>query len=162
MKARYVAEYSDITLLTLELVEREAKHLQYTHEKLVTKGINLEWVTSLANNPDEAELVDAFVARFGRLQDTLGEKLIPRFAALLGENTKSFIDTLLFAERQGWLDNGDEFIAARRLRNRLVHEYMIDPEQFLEALQKSSEATLELLAVVNRIRHQLDELNIKS
>lgn len=157
----YVTEYAEITLLTLELVEREAKHLQYTYQKIVGKGLVLDWVNKLADQPDEAELVDAFVARFARLQDTLADKLIPRFAALLGENPKSFIDTLSFAERQGWIDNGDDFIAARRLRNRLVHEYMIDPEQFLDALIQSSIATLELLGIVKRIRKRLDDLGIK-
>lgn len=38
--------------------------------------------------------IDAFVSRFARLQDFLGEKLIPVFASLLGENPKSMLDVL--------------------------------------------------------------------
>ena len=46
-----------------------------------------------------AEKVEAFVSRFGRLQDHLGEKLIPRFAALVGESPKSMLDVLAYAEK---------------------------------------------------------------
>jgi hypothetical protein len=48
---------------------------------------------------DLAEKVEAFVSRFGRLQDHLREKLIPRFAALLGESSKSMLDVLAYAEK---------------------------------------------------------------
>lgn len=160
MKTQYDADYVEVVLNTFYLVEREAEHLGYTHCKLSAKGIDLAWVSSLANQPDEAEILDAFAARFGRLQDTLGDKLLPRFAQLLGEVPKSLIDTLSFAERQGWVNSGDDFIMARRLRNKLVHEYMLDPAQFLEALLAAVDATVELLAIVGRLRECLDELGL--
>jgi hypothetical protein len=71
-----------------------------------------------------AEKIDAFVGRFGRLQDHIGEKLIPHFAALLGGVPKSLLDNLAYAERTGWIDSAEEFVGARKLRNLLVHEYM--------------------------------------
>ncbi len=82
----------------------------------------MAWVKALDENEERAEKVDAFVGRFGRLQDFIGEKLIPRFAALLGEKPKSLLDVLVFAEKMGWLTGAEDFIAARKLRNLLVHE----------------------------------------
>lgn len=161
MNKGYDAEFAEISALTFDLVEKEVKHLGYSHAKLAAKGIDLAWVESLNDAPDEAELVDAFVARFGRLQDTLGEKLFPRIAALLGESPKAFIDTLSFAERQGWITNGDDFIVTRKLRNRLVHEYMVDPEQFLEALIMAIDAATEFFAIVGRVRETLTTLGIR-
>jgi len=76
--------------------------------------IDLAWVKALSEQPDLAEKVEAFVSRFGRLQDHLGEKLLPRYAALVGETPRTFIETLAFAERAGVMPDADAFIAARR------------------------------------------------
>ena len=62
MSFAYLPEHAENALFALELAEREAAHLAYTHSTLFAKKI------------------DAFVGRFGRLQDHIGEKLIPRFA----------------------------------------------------------------------------------
>lgn len=131
MSIRYLPEHADIVLLTLELVEREASHLAYIHQHLFEQPINLEWINQLPMRSELAEIIDAFGARFGRLQDTLGEKLIPRFAALLGENPKSLLDVFVGASSRARFGNSEDFIAARRLRNRLIHEYITDPSLFL-------------------------------
>ena len=34
-------------------------------------------------------------SRFGRLQDHLGNKLLPRFVSLVGESSKTLLDTLV-------------------------------------------------------------------
>jgi len=161
MSIRYLPEHADIVLLTLELVEREASHLAYTHQHLFEQPINLEWINQLPMRPELAEIIDAFGARFGRLQDTLGEKLIPRFAALLGENPKSLLDVLAYAERMGWIDSAEDFIAARRLRNRLIHEYITDPSLFLDAIQTAKQATQDMLAIVSRLRHEAEQLKLE-
>jgi len=106
---------------------------------------------SLRYLPEHAEKVEAFVSRFGRLQDQLGEKLIPRFAALLGETPKSMLDVLAYAEKMQWIENAAEFIGARKLRNLLVHEYMSDVELFLQALLAAREAATMLFATLTSI-----------
>ncbi len=102
----------------------------------------------LEARPELAEKVDAFVIRFGRLQDQIGEKLIPRFAALLGESPKSMLDVLAYAEKMQWVDSAETFIGARKLRNLLVHEYMSDVELFLQALLAAREASEMLFSAV--------------
>lgn len=42
----------------------------------------------------ESERTDAFVARFGRLQDKLGDKLLPELLRCLAEPLGSAIDNL--------------------------------------------------------------------
>jgi uncharacterized protein YutE (UPF0331/DUF86 family) len=107
-----------------------------------------------------AEKIDAFVGRFGRLQDHIGEKLIPRFAQLMGEQPKSLLDVLSFAEKMQWLDSAEEFIGSRKLRNQLIHEYMTNPELFLEALLAADDASQLLLETVTRIKKQLIQLGL--
>jgi hypothetical protein len=113
MSFAYLPEHAENALFALELAEREAAHLAYTHSTLFAKQIDLEWVKAIANNEDIAEKIDAFVGRFGRLQDHIGEKLIPRFARLLGEQPKSLLDVLAYAEKMQWLDSAEEIVSAR-------------------------------------------------
>ena len=99
MSLRYLPEHAENALLALELARKEAAHLRYSHRTLFAQPIDAVWVQQLNSRDDLAEKVDAYVSRFGRLQDHLGEKLIPRFAALLGEAPKSMLDMLAYAEK---------------------------------------------------------------
>ena len=161
MSFAYLPEHADNALFALELAEREAAHLAYTHSTLFAQQIDLEWVKAIANNEDIAEKIDAFVGRFGRLQDHIGEKLIPRFARLMGELPKSLLDVLAYAEKMQWLDSAEEFVGSRKLRNQLVHEYMTSPELFLEALLAADEASRLLIEIVSRIRKQAFDLELQ-
>lgn len=98
--------------------------------------------------------------RYARLQDRIGEKLIPRFAALLGESPKAMLDVLAFAEKMQWLDSSAEFVGARKLRNLLVHEYMSDAGLFLDSLLNARDATPMLFKVVSCIDSKAKELGL--
>lgn len=84
---------------------------------------------------DLAERVEAFVGRFGRLQDTLGDKLLPLLLSALGEKTSSAIDNLDRAERLGHIRSADEWMTMPNLRNQMIHEYVEDPLVLHSALQ---------------------------
>ena len=152
MSLRYLPEYAENALLALDLACKEAVHLRYTHSTLFAQPIDADWVQQLNHREDLAEKVDAFVSRIGRLQDHLGEKLIPRFAALVGESPKSMLDGLAFAEKMQWVENAETFIGARKLRNLLVHEYMSDTGLFLQALMSARDAAAMLFNVVSSIQ----------
>ena len=96
MSMKYLKEHAENAVLALTLAKKEVAHLAYTHNTLFAQKINIEWVRSLSTNEALSEKIDAFVGRFSRLQDHIGDKLIPRFAALLGESPKSLLDTLAF------------------------------------------------------------------
>lgn len=160
MTLNYLPEHAQHALLALELAKKEATHLAYTHSTLFAQNINLAWVQSLTEREDLAEKIDAFVGRFGRLQDHLGEKLIPRFVVLLGSTPKSLLDNLAYAERAAWLVSAEEFVGARKLRNLLVHEYMADGALFLNALLAADAATKMLMDIVVKIEQQANELGL--
>lgn len=160
MTFAYLPEHAENARLALELAKKEVAHLAYTHKTLFAQAIDLAWVEALSQRDDLSEKIDAFVSRFGRLQDHIGEKLIPRFAAALGESPKSMLDTLSFAERMGWVNNAEAFIGARKLRNLLVHEYLSDPALFLEALITADNATKTLFDSVEAIEHHAEAIGI--
>lgn len=151
MSLRYLPEHTENALLALELARKEAAHLLYSHRTLFAQPIDAVWVQQLNSRDDLAEKVEAYVSRFGRLQDHLGEKLIPRFAALLGEAPKSMLDVLAYAEKMHWLESAEAFIGARKLRNLLVQEYMSDAQLFLQALLAAREAAKMLFGTVQAI-----------
>jgi len=160
MSLNYLPEHAENAQLALELALKEVSHLAYTRRTLFAQSVDLQWVQSLEQREDLSEKVDAFVGRFSRLQDHIGEKLIPRFAALLGEQPKSLLDVLAYAERIGWVANAEVFVGARKLRNLLVHEYMVDAALFLETLKTADQATQMLMDVVDNIARHADVVGL--
>jgi uncharacterized protein YutE (UPF0331/DUF86 family) len=128
----------------IRLTDKESQHLLRTTERLKRLKPDLEWVQTLENNDVHSEMLDAFVARFGRLQDTIGDKLLPALLRISLEKTGTQLDNLLRAEKLGWIDSAERWIKTWSLRNRLIHEYMESPEDLLQALL----AALENISVL--------------
>lgn len=135
----------------LETVEKEARHLQGTTKRLFVEPIDVVWVSNLERQPELAERVDAFVARFGRLQDTIGDKLIPELLRQMLETPGTALDNLNRMEKLGLLPSVVTWVEARNLRNRLVHEYMRDLEEFGGALNRAHELVPMLVEAYLRL-----------
>ncbi|BAM06840.1 hypothetical protein [Leptospirillum ferrooxidans] len=117
------------------LTDKESRHLFRTLSRLEGIVPDLSWVSSLENNDEHAEMLEAFISRFSRLQDTLGDKLLPVLLRVNLESTGTQLDNLQRAEKFGWIESVQGWIELRMLRNRLIHEYMESAEDLLEALQ---------------------------
>ena len=120
----------------IETVELETQHLLDTDGRLFAQAFDTDRAARLRTNIDESERTDAFVARFGRLQDTIADKLLPEFLRCLAEPVGAAIDNLDRAEKLGLLNSADDWLASRRLRNRVVHEYVRDAAALAEALNQ--------------------------
>ncbi|QLQ25665.1 MAG: hypothetical protein HZT41_13020 [Dechloromonas sp.] len=53
-----------------------------------------------------------------------------------------------------WVSSGEEFVGARKLRNLLVHEYMTEPDLFLDALLAAKPATQVLFQVIQSVKQE--------
>ena len=120
----------------LEITEKEVFYFQQSKIRVINSNIDIEWIEALDQNPQNSEMLDAFVARFSRLQDTIGDKLLPAILKLNLEQVGSQLDNLFRAEKLGWIDSADKWIELRGLRNSLIHEYMTSPDKLLFALEK--------------------------
>jgi len=138
-------------LALLKIVRREGVLLQKTDARLFKAELDAAWVGRLENDDDLAERLDAFVSRFGRMQDTVGDKLIPALLRSMAEKTGSALDNLNRAEKLGLLPSVEQWLDARNLRNKLVHEYMSDPEEFAAALNKAHLTVSLLVTAYNNI-----------
>ena len=133
------------------VVRKECQHLTTTDQRLFGKSFTLEQAARLESDHDLAERVEAFVGRFGRLQDTVGDKLLPLLLDALGEKTSAVIDNLDRAERLGLIKSADEWITIRNLRNQMVHEYVEDPVVLTNALQTGHAFVPALIAAANKM-----------
>lgn len=136
----------------VETVGLEAGHLVVTDARLFAEPFTEARAAALQRDIDLSERVDAFVSRFGRLQDTLGDKLLPELLRQLAEPLGSALDNLDRAERLGLLTSVDGWLQARRLRNRMVHEYVRDPAELAVALNAGHAAVHLLLDAVTAVQ----------
>ncbi len=130
----------------LETAALEAEHLQGTDQRLFAQAFTPERAADLRSDVLLAERVDAFAARFARLQDTLGDKLLPVLLARIGEPVGSVLDNLDRAHRLQLLQQpAENWLAARALRNRMVHEYIRQAALLADAVNAAHEAIPMLL-----------------
>ena len=155
MSAQIAPEVERLRFLR-EVVELEARYLAQTDARLFATPLSLLQVQRLPSDLDTAERVDAFVARLGRLQDGLTDKLIPALLRRLAEPVGAVIDNLNRAEKLGWLLSTDEWLRLRQLRNRMIHEYVKDPALLCDALNAGHGGVAMLLAVARRLCAEVD------
>ena len=121
----------------IRITSKEARFLLRTAARLEELKIDISWIKSLDESDENSEMLDAFVSRYSRLQDTLGDKLLPVLLRASLEKTGAQLDNLLRAEKLGWVQSTESWVELRELRNRLVHEYMETAEDLLEALRQA-------------------------
>ncbi len=136
-----------------EVVTLECRYLLHTDGLLFTTPMDEGRASTLKDDFALAERVDAFVARYARLQDTVGDKLLPEVLRLSAEPMGSVLDNLLRAEKLGWLTSAEDWILARRLRNEMVHEYVRSAQRLALALQAGHTKVTLLVAFAEALRN---------
>lgn len=132
------------------VTDKECKHLLDTDGRLFGNLFTVEEAQKIETDPILAERLDAFVSRFGRLQDTVGDKLLPALLSALAEKTGPAIDNLDKAEKFGFIDSADVWMEMRRLRNQMVHEYIEDLAVLTSALRSGHSFVPVLVAAARR------------
>ena len=115
---------------------------------------NVERATALRVDIDQAECTDAFAARLGRLQDTVADELLPEFLRCLAKPVGAAIDNLDRAEKLGLLDSADDWLASRKLRNRMVrrvHGYVRDADEWADVLNRGHAMVTTLVAFAQAV-----------
>lgn len=117
------------------VVRKESRYLILTDERLFADLLEPAGLEHVLQDSVLAERLDAFVSRFGRLQDTLADKLLPALLDASAEPRGAAIDNLDRAEKLGWLSSADQWLDMRKLRHQMVHEYIEDKVILMNALQ---------------------------
>lgn len=127
----------------LRLVEREDVHLRAVRHRLLGADCSLDAgrVSALLSDDTGIDRLESFGAKFARMQDTVIDKLIPALLLAAGEPVMTAIDNLGRMERLGLVASADPWFEMRRLRNRLVHEYIDQPGDLAVALERACRFT---------------------
>lgn len=139
----------------VRVIRKECRYLLSTDQRLFATPFTIARAGQLETDLELSERVEAFVGRFGRLQDTLGDKLLPTLLVALGETPAAVIDNLDRAERLGLLDSADQWIVIRQLRNQMIHEYVEDLTVLASALQTGHAFVPALVAVANKLMAEI-------
>jgi hypothetical protein len=111
------------------------------------------------DNEELITLIDQFVFRYTKLQDTLGEHVLRQFCSqVLLElvEDRPLADVLGFLERRGYLSSAD-WRMQRVMRNTLTHEY---PEQVswqAETLNRARILGLQLIDWLSRLKLEFEQ-----
>lgn len=142
----------------LRLCRKEATGLERVAARLFAVPVTGARLAVLDRDEDLSERVDAFAARFGRLQDAISDKLLPAYFALAGEPIRPVVEMLDRAERLGLVGSADAFLAARKLRNRLVHEYVEDRNELAANLNAAYTFVPQLAAALDNVAQAIARL----
>ena len=114
------------------------------------------------DNFETVKTIDTFVYRFIKLQDYLGQKLFRRFLDEIGElvENMSFLDVLDKLERLEIINSSQRWIEARKLRNKLTHEYPNELEELKEELKEALNFVEDFETTISNIENYLNRKGI--
>ncbi len=140
----------------VRVTRKECLHLSSTVARLFSEPFTVARARQLDVDADLSERVEAFVGRFSRLQDTVGDKMLPALLAALGEQPGAVIDNLDKAERLQLIASADQWIAMRQLRNLMVHEYVEDLTILTSALESGHTFVPALIAAAENLIAEIE------
>ncbi len=105
------------------------------------------------NDFEKIKTIDTFIYRFIKLQDMMGDKLFKIFLDEIGEyrDDMSLLDVLDKLEKFGIVDASENWMAYRKLRNRLTHEYPDNEDEILEGIEVALKNFTEIELIFQRI-----------
>jgi len=75
---------------------------------------------------DEQESFEALTSRFARSSDILTQKVLKSLFILLHENIKTIIDSANLLEKLEIINNADDLLNIREIRNQIAHDYVTE------------------------------------
>ena len=76
--------------------------------------------------PEDQESFEALASRFARTADILTQKVLKSLFILIHERPKTFLDAANLLEKLEIIENSEDILNIRELRNQIAHEYVID------------------------------------
>lgn len=118
-------------------------------------------IEEIEHDSELVRLTDQILFRFAKLQDAMGQRLIPATLAALREPYEewSMQDRLNRLEKLGFIEV-ELWLEWREIRNRLAHEYPDDSALRFANLEAAIRASKELAENYRQWHTQLDQRNL--
>jgi uncharacterized protein YutE (UPF0331/DUF86 family) len=105
----------------LTILEKSLAALEYSYDKCRAIEEKEEY------DLEQQESFEALTSRFARTSDILTQKVFKSLFILLQEDMKTFIDMANFLEKLEIVENADDLLNIREIRNQIAHEY-VEPD----------------------------------
>ena len=137
----YLSECTLHAEVLAESLSDIAKYLPFSADTVLSKEL--------------LRILDQIAYRFTKLQDSMGEKVLPLILVLAQEPISSnatFVEKLNRLERIGALLSAEEWKQLRVARNAIAHEYPDEPELRASALNHFVKSTEQLKSLYLSVR----------
>ena len=113
----------------------------------------LSLTVEIYKKKENIKTIDAFLFRYIKLQDFMGDKLFKQLLARVGEyiDSMSYIDVLDKLEKLEIVSDADKWFNYREIRNELTHEYPNNEEDIIDGIKLAVESFVEMGLVLNKI-----------
>ncbi len=122
----------------------------------------IDFSKDIFNDDENVKTIDAFIYRFVKLQDYMGDKLFRELLRSVAEykDNMSMLDVLDKLEKLEIIPNEDRWLDYREVRNKLTHEYPDNENEILEGIQISLEYFQEIRQIVLGIEKYIEIKNL--
>lgn len=121
----------------------------------------LEFVidASVYEDKEKIKTIDAFIFRFIKLQDFMGDKLFKTLLKSVGEykDNMALIDCLDKLEKLDIIETADQWMNYRLIRNKLTHEYSSNQQEMLAGIQLAMLYFKEIKNILEAINRYVQE-----
>jgi hypothetical protein len=135
------------------------QRLGYAHSKLTpTLPLSAEAYGELTE--DQIAHIDQYLYRFSKLQDAMGRRLFRNLLVRLGEDIENlpFIDIFNKMEKLQILQDKNQWLFLRELRNSIAHEYGENQESQLAALNQIFKSKNSLSSIYTTLKSRWQNL----
>ena len=105
----------------LAFLDKSIIALDFSYDKCSTIGEEEEY------DLEQQESFEALTSRFARTSDILTQKVLKTMFIFLQENIKTVLDAANFLEKLEVIENADDLLNIREIRNQIAHEY-VEPD----------------------------------
>ncbi len=141
-----------------EIIETSYLHLNRAKDKY-EEMLKFPIDQTLYQDKEKIKTIDAFIFRFIKLQDFMGERLFKEVLKSVGEykDSMALIDCLDKLEKLEIITQADQWMNYRTIRNKLTHEYSTNQVEMMLGIQLAMVYFKEINEVLNSINHYLQK-----
>lgn len=131
----------------IEECDLHKSKIEFTQKKL-SGFIPLDSFKLKEIENEYSSVIDQLIYRFSKLQDSLGEKVMPMYLKLGGEDSKNkiFIEVLNRME-QLEIVTKQEWMYLREVRNAIFHEYILNKDDLAKIINEVYNSSQKLIEI---------------
>jgi uncharacterized protein with HEPN domain len=110
------------------LIDQLEEHLAFLDKSVIALDFSYDKCSIIGEKEEydleQQESFEALASRFARTSDILTQKVLKTMFIFLQENIKTVLDAANFLEKLEVIENADDLLNIREIRNQIAHEYV--------------------------------------